>query len=340
MQQGLDYAGSSPGAAAVKAAGFSFVARYLSRYSAKTIKKPEYDDMTGNGVGVVLVFEDYANQALNGYAQGVSDAQVALAQANALGWPADRPIHFAVDFDIAPDQKPVAGEYMKGVASVIGLSRTGAYGGYWWIKYCDENNLAAPNARWQAVAWSGGMIHPTATLFQQLAGTNVNGTDCDINQQLKADFGQNNGESNDMAIIQDADNWRGRANKSFRMIRGRDMDPAEFTPWIGQDFLHLIEALEDNPEADSQVHFADVGRYAINNDWENKINSLIAQVADEQKQLDAALAAEKQAEDELKNTPAATTPVADPTPVVVNPPSSNSFMDWLSGILKSLKLKK
>jgi hypothetical protein len=187
---GLDYAGSSPGAAAVKAAGFDFVARYLSRYSAKTIKQPEYDDMTNNGVGVVLVFEDYANQALKGYDQGVADAQVALEQANALGWPANRPIHFAVDFDISDAQKPIAGEYMKGAISVLGLARVGAYGGFYWIKYCAENGLAS--FFWQAVAWSGGQIHEATTLFQRLGGTVVNGTSCDINESLKDDFGQSN----------------------------------------------------------------------------------------------------------------------------------------------------
>jgi hypothetical protein len=189
---GLDYAGSSPGAAAVKEASFDFVARYLSRDNSKRIKKPEYDDMVSNGVEVVLVFEDYANQALKGYDQGVADAKVALEQANALGWPEDRPIHFAVDFDINDAQKPIAGQYQKGAISVLGASRVGAYGGYWWIKYCVENGLSASNANWQAVAWSGNLIHGAATLFQRLGGTTVNGTECDINEALKDDFGQSN----------------------------------------------------------------------------------------------------------------------------------------------------
>ncbi|MEB0288684.1 hypothetical protein QN355_19320 [Cryobacterium sp. 10S3] len=38
-----------------------------------------------------------------------------------------------------------------------------------------------------------------------------------------------------VAIIQDADNYRARANKSFQMIRGRSMGDGEFEPWIGKD---------------------------------------------------------------------------------------------------------
>lgn len=187
---GLDYAGRSPGAAAVKAAGYQFVARYLSRYTSKVITKAEYDDMTNNGVGVVVVFEDYANQALKGYAQGVSDVQFALDQANGIGWPADRPIYFAVDFDISDAQKPAVGEYFKGVASVIGIGRTGGYGGYWLVKYLFDSGLITYG--WQAVAWSGGNREARAHLFQRLGGVTVNGTQCDVNDALKADYGQNN----------------------------------------------------------------------------------------------------------------------------------------------------
>lgn len=186
---GVDFAGTPPGSAAIKGAGFQFVARYLSRYSAKTIKLPEYNDYMANAVGVALVFEDSATQALAGYNQGVLDAQFALAQANALGWPSSRPLYFAVDFDISDAQKPVAGAYMQGVISVIGLARTGAYGGYWWVKYCADNGLAS--YFWQAVAWSGSNRESRAHLFQQLNGTNINGTAVDIDNALKPDYGQN-----------------------------------------------------------------------------------------------------------------------------------------------------
>jgi len=332
---GLDYAGNSPGSAAVKAAGFSFVARYLSRYSGKVITKGEYDDYTNNGVGVVLVFEDYANQALQGYAQGVADAQVALAQANALGWPSDRPIHFAVDFDINDAQKPAAGQYMQGVISVLGLGRTGAYGGYWWIKYCVDNGLAS--FFWQAVAWSGGQIHPSATLFQQLGGTVVNGTSCDINQALKTDYGQNGVDN--VAIIQNEPNWVGRANKSFQMIRGRDMGPGELEPFVGQDFLHLIEALEDNPEADATQNAQNVGQVAVRDNWQGQINTLTTELATANATI-TKLQTPAPAPVITKTSVTVTPPVTSvskitvtPTPAVIKPVQKMTFWQELVHVL-------
>ena len=44
--------------------------------------------------------------------------------------PAGRPIYFSCDFDAQPSQQAAINAYMDGVASVIGRSRTGAYGGY------------------------------------------------------------------------------------------------------------------------------------------------------------------------------------------------------------------
>lgn len=324
---GLDYAGSSPGAAAVKAAGYGFVARYLSRYAAKTIRKPEYDDMTGNGVGVVLVFEDYASQALNGYDQGVADAQVALGQANALGWPSDRPIHFAVDFDISDAQKPIAGEYMKGAASVLGLARTGAYGGYWWIKYCADNNLAAPNARWQAVAWSGGQVHPSATLFQRLGGVTVNGTSCDVNEALKDDYGQNNG-------VSDMSQTNLTVSRILAFFVGGRVDPEN-------------NALNGNSDGDLNAnHIGEETNAAVWNwytsgesqAWLNRIFNLLSlesKNAELQTQLDAANAKVKELQDQANSTPApdpTPTPTPDPTPTPT--PPQQSFWDWLKSIFK------
>lgn len=314
---GLDYAGSSPGAAAVKAAGFNFVARYLSRYTAKTIRLPEYQNMVGNGVGVVLVFEDYANQALQGYAQGAADAQVALDQANALGWPADRPIHFAVDFDISDAQKPAAGEYMKGVHSVIGLARTGAYGGYYWIKYCDENGLAAPNARWQAVAWSGGQVHPTATLFQRLGGVTVNGTSCDVNDALKSDYGQG---GHDMSTIATQDMVNSLANAYLE--DNTDKNPS-LEMYVGMPVETVIDAF--NGAAERNNYLVSI----------NEARNGAAQVPGLQKQVSDLEARVKELENKPDPTPTPApnpTPTPDPTP----PVPQQSFWEWL----KSLFSKK
>jgi hypothetical protein len=308
---GLDYAGNSPGAAAVKAAGYNFVARYLSRYTAKTIKKFEYDDMTGNGVGVVLVFEDYAAQALQGFAQGVSDAQVALEQANALGWPADRPIHFAVDFDINDSQKAQAGEYMKGVISVLGLARTGAYGGFYWIKYCADNGLAS--FFWQATAWSGGQVHPSATLFQRLGGVTVNGTSCDVNDALKDDYGQNNKTQGEVEMTQ------AQATELalyIRLLAFESVDEAN--SHSADDVQHILA---------DPAYAGAIAKAVYSGEWQTpayKVGHYDADTKALQDQLTA-----------YQNKPVPTpepqppvVPTPDPSPLVPQP----SFFDWLKSI--------
>ena len=332
---GLDYAGSSPGAAAVKAAGFNFVMRYLSRYTAKTIKKPEYDDMTGNGVGVGLVFEDYANQALQGFAQGAADAQVALDQANALGWPESRPLYFAVDFDINDAQKPVAGEYMKGVHSVIGVGRAGAYGGYWWIKYCVDNGLAT--FFWQAVAWSGGQVHPSANLFQRLGGTTVNGTSCDINDALKADYGQNNYKGDpDMANAQQIDDTIALINQ---VGWAHDATPAIFDnlrQYLGNNYIDGIIQIMKNADVDPN------SAKGMLHTTQAQLTDISTQLAAAQNQDNvdkAALADAFKKIDDLQKqlaTPGTPTTPTDPTTPVVTVGGNQSFWDWV----KSLFSKK
>lgn len=54
-----------------------------------------------------------------------------------------------------------------------------------------------------------------------------------------------------MAIVQDQDNWFGRFNRTMALVRGRQASRAELKPFVGQDFLHAVEAIEDNPEADN-----------------------------------------------------------------------------------------
>lgn len=77
-----------------------------------------------------------------------------------------------------------------------------------------------------------------------------------------------------VAIIQDADNWFGRFNKSMQEIRGRDASRAEMAPFIGQDFLHAIEAMEDDPEADAALNAQQVGQVAVRDNWQGQITTL------------------------------------------------------------------
>ena len=207
---GLDYSGGRPSGAAVHAAGYGFVARYLPNglVSARVnLSAAEVADMHGAGVAVVMVWESQASRATAGRAAGIEDATYAMAQANVVGLPG-LPIYFAVDFDL-PDYSPAAtspvaklgpvGEYFGGVASVLGLARTGVYGGYWAVRRCLDAGLA--RYAWQTAAWSGGNVDTRIHLFQRLGTASVDGVACDVNEARQTDFGQN--AEDNMALSDD-----------------------------------------------------------------------------------------------------------------------------------------
>src|SRR5262249_2255168 len=135
-QRGLDYAWSRPSSPqALQAAGYSFVARYLSYdTTGKNLSAAEAQGLFAAGIDVVANWEWGANDALSGYATGVSQAKQAAMLAAQCGMPADRPIYFSVDFGASPGQQAAIDSYFDGVASVLGADRVGAYAGYYVIQ--------------------------------------------------------------------------------------------------------------------------------------------------------------------------------------------------------------
>lgn len=188
--EGVDYSWARIKAVVLKQNGKSFALRYLydDGQGGKGLDADEVKDLLGGGVELPVVFESFAQRALSGFAAGVVDAQAAQAQLAAVGLPTGMPIYFAVDFDITDSQKPVMGEYLKGAASVIGMDRVGVYGGYYAIKWCDENKIAP--WRWQTYAWSGGQWHPSNHLEQYLNGQTVGGGSVDLTRAVKENYGQ------------------------------------------------------------------------------------------------------------------------------------------------------
>ncbi|WP_239124423.1 glycoside hydrolase domain-containing protein [Rhizocola hellebori] len=186
---GLDYSWSRPSPSAIVAAGYTFVSRYLSRdNTGKNLTKAEADSLIAAGIDVVCNWEFDLDAPLRGYAEGATNAQEAQQQALACGMPPGRPIYFSVDFDATASQQPVIDAYFDGVASVIGRSRTGAYGGYYLIKRLFDNGKI--NWGWQTYAWSSGLWDSRAQVRQVLNGIFVGGQECDKNEAWAADFGQ------------------------------------------------------------------------------------------------------------------------------------------------------
>jgi len=178
-----------PAAPGLRSAGYTFAVRYLSYdTTGKNLTAEEASALIAAGVDVVSNWENAAGDALEGRARGASDARAAQRQADAAGMPAGRPIYFSVDFDASPDQQAAIDDYFDGVASVLGTSRTGAYGGFGPIKRLLDGQKIA--WAWQTYAWSGGRWEPRAQLRQVRNSVDIAGGECDLDEAHADDFGQ------------------------------------------------------------------------------------------------------------------------------------------------------
>ncbi len=188
-RKGVDYAWGRPSPQTLASGGYTFAARYLSwDTTGKNLSASEAKALIAAGVDVVSTWEYSASAALNGYNQGVNDAKEAQKQALACGAPAGRPIYFSVDFDVSAGQQAAINAYFDGIASVIGASRAGAYGGYYVIKRLFDAGKIQWG--WQTYAWSGGQWDSRAQMRQVQNGVTIGGVDCDIDTANADDFGQ------------------------------------------------------------------------------------------------------------------------------------------------------
>lgn len=158
--------------------GVTFVVRYLAR-AAKKGKDPgkgltadEAMVWSRAGIDLVCVYEVSERRAADGSAAGKADAVAARRLADLCGMPKTAPIYFAVDYDAVghdllnprtPDM-PHIYDYFRAIAKELGLSCTGAYGGYGVIKALFDRNLIVFG--WQTYAWSNGKLDSRAQLYQ------------------------------------------------------------------------------------------------------------------------------------------------------------------------------
>jgi hypothetical protein len=186
---GVDFSSGGLTAAQCQAAGISFVCRYVSAPGeAKNLRASEVTDFRGNGIGIVVVYEEHpVTRPLGGYAEGVADARSADAQVTALGL-AGCPVYFAVDFDAQVSQYGTLDGYFAGVTSVLGFARVGGYGKHALITHLLDGNLI--RYAWASPAW-GGTLDPRAHLFQ-FGGGVTDGVSVDWNHTVSSDtdYGQ------------------------------------------------------------------------------------------------------------------------------------------------------
>jgi hypothetical protein len=161
---GIDFGWRAVSARSARRMGAQFAASYLSTDASKNWTRAMINTYHAMGRGTVFVWETTARRALAGYLAGQTDAWSALFQQQALGAPASTPIYFAVDFDETPRQAGAVASYFRAVNSVLGINRTGGYGGYWTISRLFNSGLIRYG--WQTSAWSGGRWDPRAQLQQ------------------------------------------------------------------------------------------------------------------------------------------------------------------------------
>src|SRR5258708_555737 len=211
MAFGLDYSGGMPLINDMKAAKVEFVCRYVgyfSGYNMNAIATPQGKCLTpgeaktllAGGISPVSNYEWYATRLIDdgfgnrwttdqAFNAGVWDAQTGNTIHVACGGPATAALYLSGDWDFntSTDGALVAA-YFKGAASVLGLARIGAYGGYWLIKFLFDNGLITYG--WQTYAWSGGQWDPRAHIQQYNNGVIMGGVEVDYDRSMQADFGQ------------------------------------------------------------------------------------------------------------------------------------------------------
>lgn len=199
----------------IKAAGYDGALVYVSElrpgatFDFKPVTRECTDGLIAAGLHVVSCYQfgkpgwPTPSDFTRGYDGGVADAQTALRLHGAAGGPASAPIFFSVDEDINADTwKSTAIQWFRGINSVLGIERTGIYGGArqcgWAIGDGVVGHSTTPGYRWawQTKAWSGGVREPAAVLFQREVvtasdpGAVIDGVSVDVDDVLAPDFGQ------------------------------------------------------------------------------------------------------------------------------------------------------
>jgi hypothetical protein len=181
----LDYSGAAPiSPSTLKSRGVKGVCRYLRVAQSggstdwKAITKAEFDDLTNNGIDVVLNFEWYEARCMEGAGAGAQDGADALAAAKALGYAKGAMIVFSHDqggYDNATIKA-----YLNAAQQAMGdYYRADIYSGIDVVDAQVRDSGSPPVHGWQTLAWSNGNVG-VAALLQNLATPPIPDTDNNV----------------------------------------------------------------------------------------------------------------------------------------------------------------
>lgn len=211
----IDFAMRQIPAEHIKAAGHAGVINYVSTsrpgssMGAKPITRPYAQSLTAAGLVIVSNFQygkpggTAPSDFTRGFAGGVEDARTAWQLHTAAGGGQSAPIFFSVDDDIDRGTwNDVALQWFRGINSVLGVQRTGIYGGVNPCQWAASDGVIG-NSRspghvwaWQTRSWSRGQVFPGAVLYQRIVSTASNpgpvvgGLEVDVSDALAQDVGQ------------------------------------------------------------------------------------------------------------------------------------------------------
>lgn len=188
-----DYSGGRPSGAALRAAGFTGVIRYIGGGSSgKRLTVAEAHDLVSAGLQVRCVFEVGTTDSSGGYQAGVNNANAAVNDSAYQALPG-QPIIYAANDRNESSATSVA--YAQGFRDVLGAARTGVYGFGVYLNACRGLGLAS---HWQAGHPPSMTGTEDLVEFWQRQGTSgstkdgpaspttivVGGVQCDINNRV------------------------------------------------------------------------------------------------------------------------------------------------------------
>lgn len=189
---------------ALRAQGYRGIVRYAAEGRGDVnISRSEADDLKANGIPIGVVCEHSAQFLLGGFAVGAERARGAEDVTHAAGI-GPGVMYFAADWDCTNGGPTFPGspgdhnmhailDTLNGAASVIGRDNVGFYGSYFGIDWLVHN---APWIKWFwcTEAWSHGLVHPRANLYQRAVSASIAGVSCDIDVILTSNWGQRTGQ--------------------------------------------------------------------------------------------------------------------------------------------------
>jgi hypothetical protein len=184
---GFDFSFTKPDPGAMAGAGYTFAIGYVSPNPAKNLTADVLAAYRDTGILVGLVWESTAGRALEGQAAGAADGRAAEDQANAVGYPVDAVLFFAVDQDTTAADYPAIGAYAEAFNEVT-RRPVGIYGEADVIDHFVTPGAQPVQYGWQTAAWSAGRLSAQANLYQRVghrgwpvpAGTSADAFDEDV----------------------------------------------------------------------------------------------------------------------------------------------------------------